>query len=100
MARCGNARFARRSAEPAGCAAPDVDRRLPRQRSEFRPSADAQARGDPPSRGVNKQIGAELGTSETTVKIHRHQVMEKMGAGSLAELVRMADKLGIVVPRS
>ena len=43
----------------------------------------------------NKQIGAELGSSETTVKIHRHQVMEKMGAGSLAELVRMADRLGI-----
>ena len=49
---------------------------------------------------LNKQIGAELGTSHTTVKIHRHQVMEKMGAGSLPELVRMADKLGIVVPRS
>ena len=44
---------------------------------------------------LNKQIGAELGSSETTVKIHRHQVMEKMGAGSLPELVRMADRLGI-----
>jgi FixJ family two-component response regulator len=49
---------------------------------------------------LNKQIGAELGTSETTVKIHRHQVMEKMGAGSLPELVRMADRLGLLVPRS
>ena len=49
---------------------------------------------------LNKQIGAELGTSETTVKIHRHQVMEKMGAGSLPELVRMADRLGILVPKS
>ncbi len=49
---------------------------------------------------LNKQIGAELGTSEATVKIHRHQVMEKMGAGSLAELVRMADKLGILSPKS
>jgi FixJ family two-component response regulator len=49
---------------------------------------------------LNKQIGAELGTSETTVKIHRHQVMEKMGAGSLPELVRMADRLGVVVPKS
>ena len=49
---------------------------------------------------LNKQIGAELGTSETTVKIHRHQVMEKMGAGSLAELVRMSDRLGIIVPKS
>ena len=49
---------------------------------------------------LNKQIGAELGTSETTVKIYRHQVMEKMGAGSLAELVRMADRLRIPVPKS
>jgi FixJ family two-component response regulator len=41
---------------------------------------------------LNKQIAAELGASETTVKIHRHRVMEKMGAGSLAELVRMAER--------
>jgi FixJ family two-component response regulator len=38
--------------------------------------------------------------SETTVKIHRHQVMEKTGAGSLPELVRMADRLGNLVPKS
>ena len=49
---------------------------------------------------LNKQIGAELGTSETTVKIQRHQVMEKMGAGSLPDLVRMADRLGIIVRKS
>ena len=49
---------------------------------------------------INKQVGAQLGMSETTVKIHRHQVMEKMGAGSLPELVRLADKLGITVPKS
>jgi len=49
---------------------------------------------------INKQVGAQLGMSETTVKIHRHQVMEKMGAGSLPELVRMADKLAITVPKS
>ena len=49
---------------------------------------------------LNKQIGAELGTSEATVKIHRHQVMEKMGAASLPELVRMADRLGILVQSS
>jgi FixJ family two-component response regulator len=49
---------------------------------------------------LNKQIGAELGTSETTVKIHRHQVMEKMGARSLPELVRMVDRLGILVQKS
>ena len=48
---------------------------------------------------LNKQIAGELGTSETTVKIQRHQVMEKMGAGSLAELVSMADRLGIPTPK-
>jgi len=49
---------------------------------------------------LNKQIAGKLGTSETTIKIHRHQVMEKMGADSLAELVRMADRLGVTVLKS
>jgi FixJ family two-component response regulator len=44
---------------------------------------------------MNKQVAAEIGLSEITVKIHRGQVMKKMGAGSLAELVRMADLLQI-----
>jgi FixJ family two-component response regulator len=42
----------------------------------------------------NKQIAAELSLSEMTVKVHRGQVMRKMHAGSLPELVRMADRLG------
>ena len=48
---------------------------------------------------LNKQIAGELGTSEASVKVHRQHVMAKMGAGSLAALVRMADRLGIPTPQ-
>jgi FixJ family two-component response regulator len=48
---------------------------------------------------LNKQIASEIGASEATVKIHRGNVMQKMQAGSLIELVRMADKLKLVLPK-
>jgi FixJ family two-component response regulator len=44
---------------------------------------------------MNKQIAAEIGVTEVTVKVHRGHVMRKMGAKSLADLVRMADALGV-----
>jgi FixJ family two-component response regulator len=44
---------------------------------------------------LNKQIGAALGIGEKTVKVHRARVMEKMRAGSVAELVRLADEAGV-----
>jgi FixJ family two-component response regulator len=46
---------------------------------------------------LNKQIAAELGTSEVTVKIHRSHVMRKMKAASVADLVRMASRIGLEV---
>jgi FixJ family two-component response regulator len=44
---------------------------------------------------LNKQTAAELGTSEITIQVHRGQIMRKMAASSLAELVKMAGKLGV-----
>ena len=48
---------------------------------------------------INKQVAHELGTTERTVKAHRHQVMEKMQVASLAELVTNAERLGMLDPR-
>lgn len=59
----------------------------PRERQVF----DLVVRGK-----INKQIAFELGTTERTVKAHRHQVMEKMQVESLAELVSMAERIGIL----
>ncbi|GKQ55102.1 response regulator transcription factor [Bradyrhizobium sp. Ce-3] len=60
-------------------------RLTPRERQVF----DLIVRGR-----INKQIGYELGTTERTIKAHRHQVMEKMQVQSLAELVSIAERLG------
>ena len=48
---------------------------------------------------LNKQVAFELGTSEKTIKVHRARIVEKMGAGSLADLVRFAVKLNIYYQR-
>jgi FixJ family two-component response regulator len=47
---------------------------------------------------LNKQVAYELGCAERTVKAHRSRAMQKLGADSLADLVRMADELGIAAP--
>jgi FixJ family two-component response regulator len=47
---------------------------------------------------LNKQAGQQLGVTEKTIKVHRAQVMRKMGADSLPELVRMAERLGMNTP--
>jgi len=44
---------------------------------------------------LNKQVAFDLGTAERTIKAHRHNIMEKLGAGSMADLVRMAADLNI-----
>jgi len=62
----------------------------PRERQVF----DLIVRGK-----INKQIAYQLGTTERTVKAHRHQVMEKMQVQSLAELVSSAERLGMLDPQ-
>jgi FixJ family two-component response regulator len=49
---------------------------------------------------LNKQIASQLGIAEKTVKVHRARVMEKMRAASVAELVRLADGVGVSVPKA
>jgi FixJ family two-component response regulator len=49
---------------------------------------------------INKKIAGELGTTERTVKAHRHEVMEKMQVESLAELVSSAVRHGVIVPEA
>jgi FixJ family two-component response regulator len=49
---------------------------------------------------LNKQIAAELGASEKTIKVHRGQVMRKLKAETLAQLIRITQKLGLSSPKS
>src|SRR5262249_23132699 len=49
---------------------------------------------------MSKQIAAQIGLSEITVKVHRSHLMKKMGARSVADLVRMAEALGLKAPTS
>lgn len=67
-----------------------VDALTPAERKVF----DLVVRGR-----LNKQIGAELGTTERTVKWHRHNLMLKLGLQSLAELVSLAERLGLIGER-
>ena len=80
----------------------DRDRELRKQQAGIADLRDRFERLTPREREVmelvvagllNKQIAVRLGISEITVKLHRHQVMEKMKADSLADLVRMSEKL-------
>jgi FixJ family two-component response regulator len=62
------------------------DRLTPREREVFAHVISGQ---------LNKQIAFDLGTTEHTVKVHRHRVLEKLEARSIADLVRLAADLGV-----
>ncbi len=70
-----------------------------RKRFEALTAREREVMGHVVTGRLNKQIAADLEVSEMTVKIHRGQVMQKMRARSLVELVRMADRLGILPER-
>jgi FixJ family two-component response regulator len=81
-----------------------LDRTARQRRSELAVLQEHHDRLTPREREVltfviagfaNKQTASDLGTSEITIGVHRGQIMRKMGARSLAELVRMADTLGV-----
>ena len=72
----------------------DVAGRARSERATTRsPTASAKCSARSCDGTLNKQVGAALGVSEQTVKVHRHNIMRKMGAASLPDLVRMIEAL-------
>jgi FixJ family two-component response regulator len=69
-----------------------------RSRYEMLTERERQVMGHVVAGRPNKRIAAELGLSVVTVKVHRGHVMQKMEARSVADLVRMADRLGVAAP--
>jgi FixJ family two-component response regulator len=68
------------------------------QRAAGLTSREREVLADVVSGMLNKQVGRHLGVTEKTVKFHRGNVMHKMGADSLADLVRMAGRIGVSCP--
>jgi FixJ family two-component response regulator len=82
-----------RSARSARRALADIQRRLDSLTAREREVLEHVVAGR-----LNKQIASDLGTVEKTIKVHRARVMEKMEVVSLAELVQLAQRVGIVAP--
>ena len=96
--------FRSRSLLDAVQAAIERDRSTHKERSENRELRERYEQLTPREREVmplvaagllNKQVAGELATTERTIKFHRAHIMQKMGAESLADLVRMVEKLGV-----
>src|SRR5712691_7652632 len=96
--------FRGRSLLDAVRAAIERDRSTHKERSETRELRERYEQLTPREREVmalvvagqlNKQVAGELSTTERTIKFHRAHIMQKMGVESLADLVRMAEKLGV-----